>query len=199
MTKLASVPRKPWIGAIALIFGLASCAAPIYDPQTHKNISDLQQLVDSKIASLMSIDRRINSLKIQNTPSAPSAPNVLTKEWPFECGGRPLSAASELDALTNEASFACNRAFYGTVNTDLNSAQMGVDSSPDFSTLKINDTFQKLRQILVEEPTSMEGVHASQGLLGVTFLQSTRTQVNSLFAILLRYERTVEAGQSPSK
>src|ERR1051326_5260072 len=48
-------------GIIALLFA-TSCAAPQYDAQTDKLISQLQTDVDSEIVSLITLDRKIARL-----------------------------------------------------------------------------------------------------------------------------------------
>jgi hypothetical protein len=168
--------------ALALSFGLVSCA-PAFDGQSDKEVSDLQHLVDAKIVSLIAVDRRLMSIESRDSSSA----------------------RTEVAKLKQEASFSANMGFYDDVDADLTSAQMRVDSSSDASKSNADSSFEALREILVSapapgtDPTSMQAVHEAQDRLGQAFLISTRSEVNTLFATLMRYEMTIKAGQSPAK
>lgn len=157
---------------------LASCA-PSYDEKADKDISDLQQKVDLQIVQLISIDRQIGNS--QNNGSADSI------------------------KLTKSATHAANIDFYNAIDSGLTHAQMEVDRFPDLSRPKIDQTFMRLREILVDNakrgdpPTSMQAVHAAQGRLSEPFLMSTRTQANAEFATLMQYEGTIKSGNTPSK
>jgi hypothetical protein len=184
MTDKASYLRSrcSLFAVVALGFGLISCA-PKFDVQSDKEISDLQHLVDSKIVSLIAVDRRLMSIQSRDSSSE----------------------RAEVAKLTQEASFDANLEFYDDVDADLTSAQMRVDSSPDASKSSADSSFDALREILVSapapgaDPSSMQAVHEAQNRLGQAFLIATRSQVNTLFATLMRYEMTIKAGQSPAK
>jgi hypothetical protein len=170
------------LSVLALSLGLVSCA-PTFDDQSDKEISNLQHLVDAKIVSLIAVDRRLTSIRSQASQAA----------------------RTEAVKLKQEASYSANMGFYDDVDADLTSAQMRVDSSSDASKSNADSSFEALREILVSapaagaEPTSMQAVHEAQDRLGQAFLTSTRREVNTLFATLMRYEMTIKAGQSPAK
>lgn len=170
------------VSVLVLSLGLVTCA-PAFDDQSDKEISNLQHLVDAKIVSLIAVDRRLMSIQ--------SRASQATR--------------TEVAKLKQEASYSENMGFYDDVDADLTSAQMRVDSSSDASKSNADGSFEALREILVSapaagaEPTSMQAVHEAQDRLGQAFLISTRREVNTLFATLMRYEMTIKAGQSPAK
>jgi hypothetical protein len=167
---------------MAVLSGLAACAPP-YDDQADKAITELQHQVDQKIVDLVSLDRKIATYRDSKTPAAQKI----------------LAKAKE------DASYDASAPFYDTVDTDLTSAQMRVDASPNRATQKIDQTFDALRDVLITmpklgaDPVSMQAVHAAQNSLSEAYLRRIRVQANALLSTLMQYEVTLKSGSTPPK
>src|SRR5271157_5527425 len=102
-----------WGGIVVpVLLMMAACAAPQYDVQTDQLISQLQTDVDTEIAALITLDRKINSLS-----------------------GKTAAASQKALADTRaKAGYDANTGFYDKVDVDLTALQTRVDAEPSAAT-----------------------------------------------------------------
>lgn len=138
---------KAWnrIGASVILF-IAACAAPQYDDQTDKLISQLQTDVNTEIVSLITLDHKISNL----------------------AGKTDAASQKALAAAKSKAEYDANTTFYDKVDVDLTSLQTRVDAEPSAATPHLDKAIQDLRDNLLAGNGSMQALHQKLGILPET-------------------------------
>lgn len=151
---------------MALTVFIAGCAAPHYDAQTDKLISQLQTDVDTQIVSLISLDHRIASLSTKTDPSSKRA----------------------LATAKTKAGYDANTGFYDKIDVDLISLQTRVDAEPSPATPFLDRAIVDLRDNLLTADGSMQMTHQKVNILSEPYLRNVQPLVDAQIAALLTRE-----------
>jgi len=162
---------------VPVLLLVAACTAPQYDDQTDKLISQLQTDVDTQIASLITLDRKIASLS--GKTDAPSQ--------------KALAEAKV------KAGYDANTSFYDKVDVDLTSLQTRVDAEPSAATPFLDKAIQDLRENLLAVEGSMQATHQKVGILSAAYLRNVKTLVDPQMSALLTRELGLKTGDTQQK
>jgi hypothetical protein len=154
-----------WIALIVL----ASCA-PTYDETTDKQIAAVQQETDAGLTKLITLARKIDSLK----------------------GLNDLTSQKALADAKSKASYDANTDYYDKIDTDLTSLQLRMTATPDLSSVKLEESFKALRDNL----NDLRQFHSDHGLIGAQALTNARTAINQQFKTLMQYELNLKSGKA---
>lgn len=158
--------------AFLLISALVACAAPQYDDQTDKLISQLQTDVDTQIVTLISLDHKIADLSQRSDPASQKA----------------------LAESRTKASYDANTGFYDKIDVDLTSLKTRVDSEPSLATPDLDRSIEFLRENLLAAPGSLQQTHEQQNILSEPYLRSVEQIVNAQTGALLTREIGLKSG-----
>ncbi|MEJ0020916.1 MAG: hypothetical protein WDN25_31085 [Acetobacteraceae bacterium] len=157
--------------AVCLLLGLAILAscAPTYDETTDRQIMAVQQTTDAGLVRLITLARRIDSLKDLSDPASQKA----------------------LADARAKAGYAANADFYDTAEVDLTSLQLRMTATPDLSATKLDVLFTTIRDNLDD----LRKFHSEHGLIGARALSLARTPINQQFKTLMQYELNLKSGK----
>ncbi len=173
------MPQR-WHGitvALLLALALAGCAAPQYDDQTDKLITQLQTDVDTEIAALITLDHRIARLSDSTDPAAKTA---------------------LADART-KAGYDANAGFYDKVDVDIDALQTRVDAEPSAATQYLDRAIKDLHDNLLGADGSMQATHQKLDILSAPYLMGVRQIVDAQIGALLTRELGLKSGASGTK
>lgn len=162
--------------ATALTLVIAACTAPQYDLQTDKLISQLQNDVDTKITTLITLDHKIERFSQQTGPAARKA----------------------LASAKTDAGYEANTDFYDKVDVDLTALQTRIDAEPSTATPFLDNAIKDLRANLLTGNGSMEATHQKVDVLSEPYLQTTRDIIDAQIGALLTRELGLKHGASTS-
>jgi hypothetical protein len=151
---------------------LAACAPTPYDQTTDAQITSVQQETDAGLVHLITLARRVESLRNLPDPASRKA----------------LAEAQQ------EASYAANSDFYDRVDTDLTSLQLRMTSTPDLSTAKLDQSFQQL----FANMNDLRQFHSQHDFIGSAALMPIRNAFNQQFKTLMQYELNLKSGNKPA-
>jgi hypothetical protein len=97
-------------------------------------------------------------------------------------------------AATKDGSYAQTAAWYGKLDTDMESVELRMEAVMDPSTANLPQIFALIRKTLTE----LQADHKAKQNLNVFVWTSIRSYVNVQFATLITYELSLKNGGSPS-
>jgi hypothetical protein len=166
---------KTWYrSTIPVLLLAAACAAPQYDDQTDKLISELQTDVDTEIVSLITLDHKISSLS----------------------GKSDAASQRALADAKAKAGYDANTGFYDKVDVDLTSLQTRVDAEPSAATPHLDTAIKDLRDNLLAADGSMQATHQKVGILSEAYLRNVKMLVDAQIGALLTRELGLKSGSS---
>jgi hypothetical protein len=165
--------RKSWhvFPLWMVVAVIASCApAPTYDESTDKQIMAVQQETDAGLEKLITLGRKIDSLR-----------NL-----------KDLASQKALKDAQSKASYDANVDFYDKVDTDLTSLQLRMTATPDLSGVKLDESFKALQ----DNMDDLRKFHSDHGVIGAQALSNARTAINQQFKTLMQYELNLKSGKT---
>jgi hypothetical protein len=160
--------------ALAILLILSACAAPQYDDQTDKLISQLQTDVDTEIVTLITLDHKIAALSAHSDAASRKA----------------------LAEAKTKASYDANTSFYDKIDVDLTGLQTRVDAAPSLATPSLDKSIQNLHDNLLGATGSMQATHEQVDILSEAYLRTVRPLVDAQIGALLTRELGLKGGAS---
>lgn len=184
-------PTRPgWASLVALGL-LTSCAAPQYDDQADRLISQLQTDMTTEFATLITLDEKIAEASVAQDKASQAA---LAK----------AQTAAGYDANTDA---------YNKIAIDLVLLKTRIANEPNWGTGNVSDALGLLTQQLTgpigatapagsctgpNPNSSMRSVHKACGTLSTPYLVEKYNIVSDELNLLVLYDLTIKNGQSPS-
>lgn len=150
----------------ALAISVTACAAPQYDDQTDKLISQLQTDLDTQIVTLITLDHKIAALS----------------------GKTDAVSRKALAAARTAAEYEANAAFYDRLDVELAGLRTRVDAEPSLATPALDGALKNLRDNLLAAAGSMQATHQKVNILSEPYLVGVRTLVDAQIGALLTRE-----------
>ena len=182
--------RLGWASLVTLGL-LTSCAAPRYDDQVDKLITQLQTDVTTEFTTLITQDEKIAELS----------------------GAKDKASEAALTKAQTAAGYDANTDAYNKIAIDLVLLKTRIANEPNWGTGNVSDALGLLTQQLTgpigaavpagscTEPnpnSSMRSVHKACGRLSIPYLMEKYDIVSNELNLLVFYDVAIKNGQSPS-
>lgn len=182
--------RLGWASLVALGL-LTSCAAPQYDDQVDKLITQLQTDVTTEFTTLITQDEKIAELS----------------------GAKDKVSQAALAKAQTAAGYDANTDAYNKIALDLVLLKTRIASEPNWGTGNVSDAVGLLAQQLTgpigatvpagsctgpNPNSSMRSVHKACGRLSIPYLLEKYEIVSGELNLLVLYDVTIKNGQSPN-
>jgi hypothetical protein len=184
--ELAAKPSSGVLTVVALF--LAGCAAPQYDDQTDKLITQLQTDVDTEIVSLITLDHKIDALTKQAAALAAKADAASQKTL--------ASTQKALADAKTKAGYEANTSFYDKVDVDLTGLQTRVDAEPSPATPFLDDGIAQIHDNLLADNASLLSNHQQYDILSESFLRLSQKTIDQQIGALLTRELGLKGSSS---
>ena len=184
--ELVAKPSSGVLTVVALF--LAGCAAPQYDDQTDKLITQLQTDVDTEIVSLITLDHKIDALTKQAAALAAKADAASQKTL--------ASTQKALADAKTKAGYEANTSFYDKVDVDLTGLQTRVDAEPSPATPFLDDGIAQIHDNLLADNASLLSNHQQYDILSESFLRLSQKTIDQQIGALLTRELGLKGSSS---